>query len=142
MNNPGKARAQLRSRFREGSRGMPYELTRAFSFSAAHFLPEAGETHRCRAAHGHNFVVEVTVRGTPDPRTGWVMDFGDIKAEVEPLVRELDHKVLNDVPGLENPTSERLARWFWDRLRAGLPGLARITIAETPASRCSYTGEE
>ncbi|MFH1144271.1 MAG: 6-carboxytetrahydropterin synthase QueD [Candidatus Eisenbacteria bacterium] len=121
---------------------MPYELTRTFEFSAAHFLPEAGRGHKCRAAHGHNFVVEVTVRGTPDPRTGWVIDFGEIKGIVGPLIDELDHRTLNEIPGLENATSEVLARWIWDRLKPGLPGLSRITVSETPAARCTYWGEE
>ena len=121
---------------------MPYELTRAFEFSAAHCLPLAGEAHKCRAPHGHNFTVEVAVRGEPDPRRGWVVDFGEIKAIVAPLVRELDHHTLNEIPGLENPTSELLARWFWDRLRPRLPGLSRVTVSETPSSRCTYWGEE
>jgi len=117
---------------------MPYELTRVFEFSAAHYLPEAGETHKCRTPHGHNFVVEVAVRGTPDPRAGWIVDFGEIRALVDPLIHDLDHHTLNDVPGLENPTSENLARWFWKQLKPRLPGLARITVSETPSSRCSY----
>jgi 6-pyruvoyltetrahydropterin/6-carboxytetrahydropterin synthase len=121
---------------------MPYELTRVFEFSAAHFLPEAGETHRCRHPHGHNFVVEVAVRGAADPRTGWVMDFGEIKSAVEPLIRQLDHHMLNEIPGLENATSERLARWLWERLKPGLAGLARITVSETPGARCCYWGDE
>ncbi len=118
------------------------ELTRAFEFSAAHFLPQAGDEHRCRRLHGHNFRIEVSVAGAPDPRTGWVIDFGEIKRVVEPLIHTLDHQPLNDVTGLENPTSEHLARWLWDRLKPGLPGLCRITVAETPAARCTYWGDE
>jgi len=121
---------------------VPYELTRVFEFSAAHFLPEAGETHKCRTAHGHNFVIDVTVRGEPDRRAGWVIDFADIRAAVGPVVGELDHHLLNEIPGLENPTSESLARWLWQRLKPRLPGLARIAVSETPSSRCVYWEEE
>ncbi|MBM3316767.1 MAG: 6-carboxytetrahydropterin synthase QueD [Candidatus Eisenbacteria bacterium] len=118
------------------------ELSRTFEFSAAHALPASGEGHRCRGVHGHNFTLEVVVRGRPDPERGWVIDFGDIKRAVEPLLRELDHRWLNDVPGLENPTSETLVRWLWTRLAPVLPGLARLSVGETPHTRCTYWGEE
>jgi 6-pyruvoyltetrahydropterin/6-carboxytetrahydropterin synthase len=121
---------------------MPYELTRAFEFSAAHALPESGEGHKCRGLHGHNYTLEVAVRGEPDPQTGWVVDFGEIKRAVAPIVEQLDHQLLNEIPGLENATSERLAHWIYERLRPRLPGLARVTIAETPGTRCTYWGEE
>ena len=117
------------------------ELSRRFEFSAAHALPEAGERHQCSKTHGHNFVVDVAVRGEPDPQTGWVIDFGEIKQAVAPLIAELDHKLLNEIRGLENPTSENLTRWLWGRLKGALPGLDRVTVAETPGTRCSYWGE-
>lgn len=118
------------------------ELTRTFQFSAAHSLPAAGEQHPCHAVHGHNFSVEVTVAGTPDPRTGWVIDFGEIKRAVGPVITRLDHHLLNEIPGLENPTSENLARWLWEQLRPRLPGLARIGVSETPGTLCTYRGQE
>ena len=121
---------------------MTVELARTFQFSAAHALPAAGEAHPCRQVHGHNFSLEVAVRGRPDPRTGWVIDFGEIKRAVEPLLGELDHHLLNEIPGLENATSENLVRWIWRRLKPQLPGLARVTVSETPQTRCSYWGEE
>jgi 6-pyruvoyltetrahydropterin/6-carboxytetrahydropterin synthase len=120
---------------------MAIELTRTFEFSAAHSLPQAGEGHKCRAQHGHNFTVEVTVRGDPDPVQGWVIDFGEIKRAVEPLIAQLDHRMLNEIAGLENPTSENLVRWIWRRLAPALPGLARLTVSETPGTRCTYWGE-
>ena len=119
---------------------MRVELTRSFEFNAAHALPAVGDGHKCRAVHGHNFTLEVSVVGVVDPDRGWLMDYGDIRTVVEPLVKELDHCMLNQVPGLENPTSENMARWFWDRLAGALPGLSKITICETPGSRCSYWG--
>jgi 6-pyruvoyltetrahydropterin/6-carboxytetrahydropterin synthase len=121
---------------------MKFELTRSFRFSAAHRLPEAGEAHPCRDLHGHNFSVEVTIAGVPDPRTGWVIDFGRIRDTVAPIVESLDHRLLNEIPGLENPTSENLARWLWERLRPALPGLSRIGISETPGTVCTYWGDE
>lgn len=120
---------------------MKVELTRSFEFNAAHALPEVGTGHKCRHVHGHNFRLEVSVRGAVDPQRGWLMDYGDIRAVVAPLVKELDHRMLNEVEGLSNPTSENMARWFWDRLHGVLPGLYRITICETPGSRCTYWGE-
>lgn len=120
---------------------MPYELTRSFEFSAAHALPESGAEHKCRGMHGHNYTLEVAVRGEPDPRTGWVIDFGEIKRAVVPILDALDHHVLNDIPGLENATAEILARWIYERLRSRLPGLTRVTVAETPGARCTYWSE-
>lgn len=116
------------------------EVVKDFRFEAAHFLPQVPEGHKCRRMHGHSFRGEVAVRGPVDPKLGWVIDFADLKAAVEPLVKELDHYVLNDIAGLENPTSELLAVWIWKRLEANVPGLFRITIEETCSSRCHYYG--
>jgi queuosine biosynthesis protein QueD len=92
--------------------------------------------------HGHSFEIEVTVHGEVDERTGWLVDFGEITAIVEPLLEnELDHRTLNDVPGLENATSEMLCRWLWQRLEPALPMLASVTVHETCTARCTYRGE-
>lgn len=117
------------------------ELTRTFHISAAHALPQVPDGHRCRRAHGHNFEIEVAVRGETDPTTGFLMDFGELKRIAAPVIERLDHGLLNEIPGLENPTSELLARWLWEELGDVLPGLHRITIRETPNSSCSYWGE-
>jgi 6-pyruvoyltetrahydropterin/6-carboxytetrahydropterin synthase len=116
------------------------ELVKDFRFEAAHFLPNVPEGHKCRRTHGHSFRGEVAVRGPLDPHLGWVMDFADLKAAVEPLVQRLDHYLLNDIPGLDNPTSEILAVWIWRELAAKLPLLTRVTIEETCTSRCHYFG--
>ena len=116
------------------------ELVKDFRFEAAHFLPNVPEGHKCRRIHGHSFRGEVAVRGPLDPVLGWVMDFADLKAAVEPLVHRLDHYLLNEIPGLENPTSEVLAVWIWRELAPHLPLLVRITIEETCTSRCHYHG--
>jgi 6-pyruvoyltetrahydropterin/6-carboxytetrahydropterin synthase len=121
---------------------MRVELSKDFQFDAAHRLPMVPPGHKCARLHGHTYRIEVSVTGEVDEQTGWVLDFGEIVAVVEPLLqRELDHRTLNEVPGLENPTSELLSVWLWRRLKPALPGLAAITIHETCASRCTYRGE-
>lgn len=119
---------------------MEVELTREFRFEAAHRLPNVPPEHKCARLHGHSFRCEVTVQGTVDPDTGWLIDFAEIEQACAPLREQLDHHYLNDVAGLENPTSEILAAWIWERLVDRLPGLAGITIQETCTSRCHYRG--
>ena len=116
------------------------ELVKDFRFEAAHYLPNVPEGHKCRRMHGHSFRGEIAVRGRVDPTTGWLIDFADLKRTVDPIVSRLDHYVLNEVEGLENPTSERVAVWIWEHLAAKLPLLHRITIEETCSSRCHYFG--
>lgn len=116
------------------------DLVKDFRFEAAHFLPNVPDGHKCRRMHGHSFRGEVAVRGAIDPRTGWLMDFADLKRAVDPIVARLDHYLLNDIEGLGNPTSELLAVWIWTQLSPSLPMLHRITIEETCTSRCHYHG--
>lgn len=118
------------------------EIFKEFGFEAAHRLPNVPAGHKCARLHGHSFRVEVHVRGPVDERMGWVMDFADVKAAVKPVIDQLDHYYLNDIAGLENPTSEVLARWLWTRLRPALPTLARIVVRETCTSGCTYQGED
>lgn len=115
-------------------------LTRDFTFEAAHLLPRAPDGHKCRRLHGHSFRVEFTVEGEVDPDTGWFLDYGIMKEQVEPIRVQLDHRYLNEVAGLGNPTSENLARWIWERLKPGLPFLVRVTVHETCEARCEYEG--
>ena len=117
------------------------ELFKQFSVEAAHWLPNVPADHKCRRMHGHSFQIQVHVRGPVDPHLGWVMDFALIKAAFAPVKDEIDHRCLNDVEGLENPTSENLARWLWKRLRPALPLLRKIVVQETCNSGCIYTGE-
>lgn len=116
------------------------ELRRTFQFEAAHRLPHVAPGHKCARLHGHSFIVEVVVEGPVDPHLGWVMDYADIKAAFGPLHRQLDHHYLNEIPGLENPTSERLAEWIWERLKPSLPLLTEIVVAETCTARCVLRG--
>jgi 6-pyruvoyltetrahydropterin/6-carboxytetrahydropterin synthase len=118
------------------------ELVKEYTFEAAHRLPMLPSDHKCFRMHGHGYRVEVALEGEIDPTLGWLVDFAEITAFVEPLIkRELDHRSLNDVPGLENPTAELLCRWLWDRIAPRFPQLARITVHETCTARCSYRGD-
>lgn len=119
------------------------ELVREFVFDAAHLLPKVPEGHKCRRLHGHTFRFRIHLKGGVDPETGWLMDFGEIKKIVKPLIDDqLDHYYLNDIEGLENPTSENLAIWLWNKLKPQLPLLHKITVLETCNSSCSYSGKK
>jgi 6-pyruvoyltetrahydropterin/6-carboxytetrahydropterin synthase len=120
---------------------MQIELRKTFQFEAAHLLPRLPRTHKCRRLHGHSFKVEIAVFGDCDPRLGWLVDYADLSAAFKPVWQKLDHYYLNDIPGLENPTSENLAVWIWRRLRRRLPLLTEVVVAETCQSRCVYRGE-
>jgi len=115
------------------------EIYRQFGFEAAHLLPHVPEGHKCGRLHGHSFRFEVHLAGEVGETSGMVMDFADLAAAVRPLVERLDHRYLNEVEGLANPTSENLARWLWVRLADELP-LSRIVVRETCTSGVSYTG--
>lgn len=120
---------------------MQAEVIKTFRFEAAHTLPHAPEGHKCRRLHGHSYRVDIHVTGQTHPETGWVIDFGQIKQAVEPIFNELDHRHLNDIPGLANSTSELMARYLWDRIAPELPGLSAVTVWESDSSRCVYRGE-
>jgi 6-pyruvoyltetrahydropterin/6-carboxytetrahydropterin synthase len=120
---------------------MHVRLTHEFRFEAAHRLPHVPEGHKCARLHGHSFKVELAIKGAVDPKTGWFIDFGLLTDAWEPLQNQLDHNYLNDLPGLENPTSEVLARWIWERMRPAFPSLERVTVFETCNARCEYEGD-
>ena len=120
---------------------MEAELIKTFRFEAAHSLPNVPDGHKCKRLHGHSYRVDIHVTGQPDPHTGWVIDFGDIKRIVGPVLDELDHRCLNDVPGLANSTSEMLCKYLWDRIARNLPALSAITVWESDTSRCVYRGQ-
>jgi 6-pyruvoyltetrahydropterin/6-carboxytetrahydropterin synthase len=120
---------------------MNIELRKTVQFEAAHLLPNLPPTHKCRRLHGHSFRAEIVVAGDCDPKLGWLMDYADISEAFKPLFERLDHRYLNEIPGLENPTSENIAVWIWERLKPKLPLLTEIIVAETCLSRCVYRGE-
>lgn len=116
------------------------ELVREYRFEAAHQLPRVPPGHRCSRLHGHSYRVDVTVSGAVAEDSGWVVDFYDMDHAVAPIVEALDHRFLNEIPGLENPTSERLCLHLWRSIAPKLPGLSAITVWETHDSRCTYRG--
>ena len=116
---------------------MIVRLSKSFHFEAAHDLPTFPEGHKCRQMHGHSFKIEVSVEGEVDPKIGWFYDHADISKAMRPLLEDLDHGYLNEVPGLANPTIENMAAWFWQKLAPQCPGLAEIEVTLVSASGAS-----
>jgi 6-pyruvoyltetrahydropterin/6-carboxytetrahydropterin synthase len=123
------------------SRRVKVRLIREQRFEAAHRLPKVPPGHKCARLHGHSFKIELVVSGLVNPETGWFIDYGELDALWQPLHDQLDHNYLNEVPGLENPTSENLAHWLWHKLRPNLPALERVIVHETCDARCEYEGD-
>ncbi len=116
-------------------------IHKKFQIEAAHRLPNVPAEHKCARLHGHSFVIGIHIEGDVGAESGWVMDFADIKYSFKPIFEILDHNYLNEIRGLENPTSENLAIWIWEKLAEDLPGLCEVTVNETCTSGCSYRGE-
>lgn len=113
---------------------MIIEITRRYELIAGHFLPNVPQNHKCKRPHGHNYEVEVSLQGPLDPQLGWVMDYWDLDYIIEPLLSKLDHRMLNEVSGLENPTAEVIANWFFVRLKDLIPNnlhLSQVRVFET-----------
>jgi 6-pyruvoyltetrahydropterin/6-carboxytetrahydropterin synthase len=120
---------------------MRVRLVKTFGFEAAHFLPSFPDGHKCRRMHGHSFKVEIIVEGEIPSGQHYLIDYSEIKAAIEPIHDQLDHRCLNEIDGLENPTSEMIAKWLWEKLQARLPLLAEVVVYETCTSRCEYRGD-
>lgn len=118
------------------------ELRKTFQFEAAHLLPRLPRSHKCRRLHGHSFKVEIVISGELDPKLDWVMDYADIKKVFKPIWKKLDHRYLNEIPGLQNPTSENISIWIWKKLKPKLPLLTQVTVAETCTASCTYRGKK
>ncbi len=119
---------------------MAHSVFHIFHLECARFLPHLPADHPCARVHGHSFRIEVHAAGALHEKLGWVVDFADLEAVWRPVAEQLDHRTLNDVAGLENPTSENLAAWLWSQLKPALPGLSRIVVQETVHAGCIYTG--
>ena len=117
------------------------EIFKVFKIDCAHRLTRVGPDHKCSNIHGHTFRIEVHIRGPVDPRMGWITDFSNITEAFKPVHERLDHRYLNEIDGLENPTSENLVRWIWRELTPSLPNLCKIIVQENPDSGCIYEGE-
>jgi len=116
-------------------------LYKQFSFDSAHLLPNVPEGHKCRELHGHTYHLTIYLEGNVQEDRGWLMDFTDVKKAVKPVIDLVDHKYLNDIPGLENPTTEMFSVWLWGKIKPLLPQLKRIELKETPTSGVIYEGE-
>jgi 6-pyruvoyltetrahydropterin/6-carboxytetrahydropterin synthase len=120
---------------------MKVELRKTIQFESAHLLPHLPSHHKCHRLHGHSFQADIVICGDCDPQLGWLMDYAEVSRLVKPSWEKLDHHYLNDIQGLENPTSENIAKWLWDNLKPALPMLTEIVVAETCTARCVYRGE-
>ncbi len=103
-------------------------ITRRYHFESAHFLPKVADDHKCKRVHGHNYEIEVTVSG-PVLMSGFILDFWDLDTRVQPLIGAIDHRLLNDIPGLDNPTAENIGAWFLQRLESN--GVSAVRVYET-----------
>ncbi len=116
-------------------------IFKAFTFDAAHYLPAVPEGHKCRNLHGHTYRIKLFLEGPVDEEMGWVLDFGEVKKAWKQVARQIDHRYLNEIPGLENPTVENIAPWIWQQLKPALPQLVKMELWETPTARVFYEGQ-
>ncbi|MET6997714.1 6-carboxytetrahydropterin synthase QueD [Chitinophaga defluvii] len=115
-------------------------ISKQFIFDAAHFLPNVPDGHKCKNIHGHTYHLTVLIDGPLQENLGWVIDYGDLKKAIAPVIEQVDHQLLNNIPGLENPTSEMLVVWIWQQIKPVLPLLKRLELYETPTSGVIYEG--
>ena len=118
------------------------KIYKDITFEAAHMLPNVPEDHKCRQLHGHSFKIRITLDGPIDKSIGWVEDFSELKKAFDPIYQKLDHHYLNEISGLENPTSENLVKWIWERLKPNLKYLCSLEVKETCTTGCIYEGED
>ena len=116
------------------------KIAQAFTFEAAHRLPNVPATHKCRNLHGHSYRVVLRLKGPIDAHTGFVADFFDVEHAFNPILEQLDHACLNDIEGLENPTAENIAVWIWQRMRPQIELLDEVVVFETSDCWAEYDG--
>ena len=119
-----------------------YELAQRFHFEAAHTLDRDIDAAPSKRMHGHTYHAEVTLRGTPDPATGMVMDLGRFRRVLADVQALLDHHLLNEVEGLEKPTLEGLCAFIADRLKGPLPGLVSVKLWRATGDSCKLIVDE
>lgn len=116
------------------------EIWKVFTFESAHRLPRVPAGHKCGRLHGHSYRCEIHITAPVDDGAGWVLDFSEVTRAMSPIIARLDHHYLNEIDGLDNPTSELLSQWIWTQAAPLLPGLSAVTISETCTSGCVYRG--
>ncbi|TZF81171.1 6-carboxytetrahydropterin synthase QueD [Pedobacter sp. BS3] len=116
-------------------------LYKQFSFDAAHFLPYVPNGHKCKSVHGHTYYLTVFAEGKISQKEGWILDYNDLKKAVKPVIECVDHTLLNNITGLENPTTELFSVWLWNKIKPRLPSLVKIELKETPTAGVIYEGE-
>lgn len=116
------------------------QIFKQFTFDSAHFLPNVPDGHKCKELHGHTYRLIIYLEGELDAQLGWVSDFANVKRIIDPIVKSLDHTLLNNIVGLENPTCERMTVWLWNKIKPEVPFLSKVELHETPTSGAIYTG--
>ena len=110
------------------------QIFKTFYFDSAHFLPNVPEDHKCRQMHGHTYKLIIYISGSNDNHEGWIVDFAELKNRINPVIELVDHKVLNEIKGLENPTCENIAKWLWENIKKDFPSLSKLELHETPTT--------
>ena len=118
----------------------PMKIFKKFTFDSAHFLPMVPDGHKCKETHGHTYQLTAFFEGELAAELEWVMDFAEIKSVIDPIIKRIDHKLLNNIAGLENPTCEVIAVWLWNQIKPKIPMLTQIQLDETPTSGVVYEG--
>ena len=116
-------------------------LEKDFTFDSAHYLASVDDNHKCGEIHGHTYLVTIGIEAEVDKKMGWLMDFGEVKQIVNPIIDFLDHKMLNNIEGLENSTAEYIAIYIYNKIKPDIPSLTFVRVQETPTARCTYYGK-
>ncbi len=116
-------------------------IFKKYYFDAAHYMAEFEENHNYRKMHGHSFEVTVKLKGDINRKNNWVMDLEELDSFVDPELSKLDHSILNEVDGLEKPTSENIAKWLWSKLIKKIPNLDSIEINRPRIGGCIFNGD-
>ena len=116
------------------------KIFKNFTFDSAHFLPNVPEGHKCKELHGHTYRLTVILESELVKKLDWVVDFAEVKNVINPIIDSIDHKLLNDIEGLQNPTCEIVAIWLWNKIKDELPQLTKIELSENASSGVIYEG--
>jgi 6-pyruvoyltetrahydropterin/6-carboxytetrahydropterin synthase len=117
-------------------------IYKKYFFDAAHFMNNFKKNHKYSRLHGHSYEVIIKISGHIDKKNNWVFNYDDVDNLMNPLIKKLDHQTLNNIKGLENPTSENIAKWFWKNLKKKISKLESIEINRPRIGGCIYSGEE